>query len=299
MLTGETVAPVRSLGLRSPRSSPALQPTSTVRRLEGLFSWSSVVCFFFSLHSTSNSFLQLPPRSSPFFRFASRLHSTRSGSQSHPHSRTSQSQFSLGSLQSTSLASRRPTSINHFNPKSLHHLFEMHFSTSTLFASLLAVASVAEASKCSAGSTHRRHHNKHRKSSHVGSVSHSKASSAASSRAAATSAATVALAANYKAASTKSASSSAASASASSSSSSSSSSSTGWGLSGLVKNGIYVGMLPDDGSGGGTSQTITTLNTALGGKCEYLAPVAPARLLFRTRSNHFHDAVRPPFRVAC
>ncbi|KAK4703817.1 hypothetical protein P7C70_g2397, partial [Phenoliferia sp. Uapishka_3] len=55
-----------------------------------------------------------------------------------------------------------------------------------------------------------------------------------------------------------------ASASSSTSTSSSSTSTTGYSLSGIKKNGIYVGMLPDDGSGGGTATTMAALNSALG-----------------------------------
>ncbi|KAI5474492.1 glycoside hydrolase family 26 protein [Pseudohyphozyma bogoriensis] len=40
--------------------------------------------------------------------------------------------------------------------------------------------------------------------------------------------------------------------------------STGWGLSGVSKNGIYFGFLPDDGSGGGTAQTISAVASSVG-----------------------------------
>ncbi|KAK4702132.1 chloride channel 3/4/5, partial [Phenoliferia sp. Uapishka_3] len=44
----------------------------------------------------------------------------------------------------------------------------------------------------------------------------------------------------------------------------SASTSTGYSLRGIQKNGIYVGLLPDDGSGGGKSTNMAALNSALG-----------------------------------
>lgn len=145
----------------------------------------------------------------------------------------------------------------------------MLFSTSSLLVAPLLLASLASASSCAPGSTHRRHHNKHRKSTVKGhkGVSTVSSSTSASGAAAATGTVGAILAAKYAQAGSSSSSSSSSAAKASSTAStSSSSSSIGWGLSGLKKNGIYVGMLPDDGSGGGSSQTISTLNTALGGQ---------------------------------
>ncbi|GAA5897207.1 uncharacterized protein JCM6883_006616 [Sporobolomyces salmoneus] len=52
--------------------------------------------------------------------------------------------------------------------------------------------------------------------------------------------------------------------SSSSSSSSSSGSSKNYNLKGCQKNGIFVGFLPDDGSGGGSSQTIFEIESSIG-----------------------------------
>lgn len=149
--------------------------------------------------------------------------------------------------------------------------FNMLFSASTILAPLLLISAVeASKGKCSKG--HRRHHNKSLKASHkavstsITTTTTATTTASASVKAAATNG--LKLAAQVKASSSAAASSSAKASSSSSASASSSTatSTTGWGLSGLIKNGIYVGMLPDDGSGGGTAQSITTLNTALGGQ---------------------------------
>ncbi|GAA5847866.1 hypothetical protein JCM3766R1_001212 [Sporobolomyces carnicolor] len=63
---------------------------------------------------------------------------------------------------------------------------------------------------------------------------------------------------------TSSAVNSASTSSSSSSSSSGSSSSSSYNLKGCQKNNIFVGFLPDDGSGGGTSQTIFEIESAIG-----------------------------------
>ncbi|GAA5936615.1 hypothetical protein JCM1841_004628 [Sporobolomyces salmonicolor] len=158
----------------------------------------------------------------------------------------------------------------------------MRFSTTALSLVTLAASTVSAA--CHAG--HRRHHAK---------LASSVIASASSTSASAWSAQTgVVAAAKWKsnsnstwssssvdwnsgssstggssswsssgsATSTASASSSS---STSSSSSSSSSSTLGWGLAGVKKNNIYIGFLPDDGSGGGTAQTISEINSAIGG----------------------------------
>ncbi|KAI5476259.1 glycoside hydrolase family 26 protein [Pseudohyphozyma bogoriensis] len=66
--------------------------------------------------------------------------------------------------------------------------------------------------------------------------------------------------------SSKASSSTASSSAAKASSTSSSSSTTGWGLGGTVKNNIYFGVLPDDGSGAAqaTAQTMDQLLSAAG-----------------------------------
>ncbi|GAA6003902.1 hypothetical protein JCM10207_006460 [Rhodosporidiobolus poonsookiae] len=138
----------------------------------------------------------------------------------------------------------------------------MHFSS---FVALVALAATGANAGCHG---HRRHHAK----VSSGALSSGKSTKASSTEAAGATGAILAAQATAKASVSASFSgkgSSTASSSAavaSSSSSSSSSKNLGWGLSGLQKNGIFFGFLPDDGSGGGTSNTITQINTAMGGK---------------------------------
>ncbi|GAA5915556.1 hypothetical protein JCM5296_007281 [Sporobolomyces johnsonii] len=153
----------------------------------------------------------------------------------------------------------------------------MHFSTTAL--SLVALAASTVSAACHSG--HRRHHAK---------LASSVTASASSTSSSAWSAQTGVVAAakwksnsnstsssasvdwNSKSSSTggswSSSSSGSATSTASASASSSSSSSTstlGWGLAGVKKSNIYIGFLPDDGSGGGTAQTISEINSAIGG----------------------------------
>ncbi|KAM0790649.1 hypothetical protein ACM66B_004509 [Microbotryomycetes sp. NB124-2] len=104
-----------------------------------------------------------------------------------------------------------------------------------LLAALPLLASVAHAG------CHRRHH---------GSATSSSSSSSSSNGASATRAVLAAQSTS----------------SPSSSSGSSSAGSLGWGLKGLWKNDIAFGWLPDDGSGGGTSQTIQQIESSMGAK---------------------------------
>ncbi|SGY60910.1 BQ5605_C007g04502 [Microbotryum silenes-dioicae] len=119
------------------------------------------------------------------------------------------------------------------------------------FVALPLLASVASAG-CSG---HRRHHAKVTASISASATAPTSTASTGSSGVNAN------LAAQKQSSSTSSASSST---STSSSSSSSSSSSVGWGLKGMKKNNIAFGWLPDDGSGGGTSQTIQQIESAMG-----------------------------------
>ncbi|GAA6038352.1 hypothetical protein JCM8097_007605 [Rhodosporidiobolus ruineniae] len=140
----------------------------------------------------------------------------------------------------------------------------MHFTTFVTLASL--AVSGASAATCKG---HRRHHSKIASAYSSGSSSGSSSTKqVASAQATAVLAAQVQVGASVGSGTTSwsskgsaTASSSAASAS---SSSSSSSSSLGWGFGPLQKNGIYFGFLPDDGSGGGTSNSVSEINGRMG-----------------------------------
>ncbi|KAM0754252.1 hypothetical protein T439DRAFT_323118 [Meredithblackwellia eburnea MCA 4105] len=136
----------------------------------------------------------------------------------------------------------------------------MHFTTLT--TSVLAIATVAQAACHAQQSGHRRHHSK-LASSAAASGSGSGSGSTASLTPAAL-AAQQSHASSHTSASAGKSGSASTTTKTSSAATSTSTSSLGWSLSGMKKNGIWWGFLPDDGSGGGTAQSMSQINAAMG-----------------------------------
>ncbi|GAA5969385.1 hypothetical protein JCM11641_008097 [Rhodosporidiobolus odoratus] len=142
------------------------------------------------------------------------------------------------------------------------------------FFSILALTALALTGADAAKSCHRRHHSKaasfwasSTKASASGfdaDATHVIAAAQVTGQASASGSTSWSSKGSSSSASDSWSSSSSSASNSSSDSSSSSSKAMGWGLKGMKKNGIYFGFLPDDGSGGGSSQTIHQLNTAMG-----------------------------------
>ncbi|ORY70779.1 glycoside hydrolase superfamily [Leucosporidium creatinivorum] len=141
--------------------------------------------------------------------------------------------------------------------------------TNTLLALPLLATAASAACNAKHTSSHRRHHSKQAASSSSSSGNGANVLAASQPAATASRSANNAFGGSSSTSSYKSSSSSSYKASSTASSTASASSSTstssiGWGLTGMKKNQIAFGWLPDDGSGGGTSQTISEIVSAMG-----------------------------------
>jgi len=160
------------------------------------------------------------------------------------------------------------------NPHSFHRRTRFRKMKCTALA-LFALALVAPAGLVSAGSSsktcHRRHHQRIASAARASSNSSSEYTSAYSSyEATKTAAASSSSNNNYDSQPTSGT---------SYSNSSSSSSSKNWGMPdwGVKANGLHFGLLPDDGSGGGSPQLMKELNSAMGAKSSAYGYYAQAR----------------------